>query len=235
VNEAAPATTTPASVPRESVTVWDWPVRAVHWAMVVLLVALVTTGKLGDDWLPWHMRFGQTLLALVLFRILWGFVGSPNARFSAFVRGPAAVASYLRSRLARDPEIHVSHNPIGGWMVILLLVAMLAQACAGLFTNDEILWEGPLAGHVTQAMSNAFSSIHRRLWWVVVGLAAVHIAAVVVYLVVLRENLIVPMVDGRKALPIGAARAEDGSASTARALVLLVASFAAVFGLLALA
>ena len=73
------------------VPVWDWPVRVVHWAMVLLVVVSLTTGLIGNEMLVWHMRSGETLLALVLFRVIWGFVGSPNARFASFVRGPAAV------------------------------------------------------------------------------------------------------------------------------------------------
>jgi cytochrome b len=219
----------------ERVAVWDLPVRVVHWALVALFVGLVATGLIGNEWLEWHMRLGKALIAVVLFRVLWGFAGSRNARFRTFVRGPRAAASYVRSRFERRPEIHVTHNPLGGWMAILLLVAMLAQAGTGLFANDEVLYEGPLASHVTQALSNALSSIHRRLWWAVAGMAALHVLAVLAYLVVLGENLIAPMVVGAKDLPAGAGRPEDSIASTARAVGLAVASFAAVFGLLSLA
>ena len=230
---AAESGTTRAEV--ERTPVWDAPVRVVHWTLVALLAGLVTTGLLGNEALEWHMRLGKTLIAVVLFRVLWGFAGSRNARFRTFVRGPRAAASYVRSRLKRKPEIHVTHNPVGGWMAILLLVAMLAQAGTGLFANDEVLYEGPLAGHVTQALSNALSSVHRRLWWVVAALAALHVLAVLAYLVVLRENLIRPMVAGSKELPAGVGRPEDATASTAGALVLAAASIGAVFGLLALA
>jgi cytochrome b len=175
------------------------------------------------------MRFGQALLALVLFRVLWGFVGSRNARFRAFVRGPRAAARYVRSRVRRTPEIHATHNPIGGWMVIALLVAMLVQIGTGLFTNDDILWDGPLAKHVSKETSDALASFHRRFAWVVVTLAALHVLAVVAYLTVFRENLVKAMVDGVKSLPADLADPSAASASSVRAMVLLAACGIAVW------
>lgn len=215
--------------PREPVAVWDWPVRVVHWSMVLLFVLLVISGLRGGDALQWHMRFGQALLALVLFRVLWGFVGSRNARFRAFLRGPRAAARYVRSRVRRTPEIHATHNPIGGWMVIALLVAMLVQIGTGLFTNDDILWDGPLAKHVSKETSDALASFHRRFAWVVVTLAALHVLAVVAYLTVFRENLAKAMVDGMKSLPADLADPSAASASGVKAMVLLAACGIAVW------
>lgn len=223
-----PADAAPAA-PREPVAVWDWPVRVVHWSMVLLLVLLLITGLRGGDALQWHMRFGQALLALVLFRVLWGFVGSRNARFRAFVRGPRAAARYVRSRVRGTPEIHATHNPIGGWMVIALLVAMLVQIGTGLFTNDDILWDGPLAKHVSKDTSDALASFHRRFAWVVVTLAALHVLAVVAYLAVFRENLARAMVDGMKSLPADLADPSAASASSVKAMVLLAACGLAVW------
>lgn len=225
----------PTAPDRILVPVWDVPVRITHWVLVLLLAGLVVTGLVGGALLEWHMRLGQVLIAVVAFRVLWGFAGSRNARFRTFVRGPRAVARYARSYLARAPEVHASHNPAGGWMVVLLLVAMLVQAGVGLFTNDGELWAGPLAEHVTQATSDAMSWFHRRFWWVIVALAAVHVAAVFLYLVVLRDNLVMAMVRGGKRLPPDIARPEDAAATAARAVALLVAALVLVFGLLSFA
>lgn len=211
------------------VSVWDLPVRVVHWAIVVLLVALIVTGKLGADWLEWHMRFGQAMLALVVFRVIWGFLGSRNARFAAFLRPAGRVAGYARSIVRGTKEVHVTHNPLGGWMVVVLLAALLAQATAGLFTNDDILWEGPLASRVAEDTSDAISSFHRQFWWVIVGLSVVHIGAVVTYLVVWRDNLISAMLTGRKALPPGVADPAHARASLAGAIVLLAACGVAIW------
>jgi len=220
----------------QAVAVWDVPVRFVHWALVALLVGLVVTGKLGADWLAWHMRFGETVLALLLFRVLWGFFGSRNARFASFVATPKRAARYARSLASRAKETHVTHNPLGGWMVIALMVALLVQATTGLFTNDDILWEGPLAARVAKDTSDAISSIHRRFWWVVVGLSLVHIGAVLAYLALWKDNLVAPMVTGRKRLPAGAADPAHASSSAAKAVVLLGAcAFAVWYGVTRLA
>jgi cytochrome b len=151
-----------AGAAKSRVAVWDLPVRIVHWMIVGLLVGLIVTGKLGDDWLLWHMRFGQAMLTLVVFRVIWGFVGSRNARFASFLYGPADVMRYTRSFFRRPHAPHVTHNPLGGWMVIVLLVALLAQAVMGLFTNDDALWGGPLSERVTKATSDAVVAAHRR-------------------------------------------------------------------------
>ncbi len=209
------------STDRDYVAVWDWPVRVVHWLLVVLVAALLTTGLIGNEMLVWHMRAGQTLLALVLFRIVWGFVGSANARFASFLRGPRAVLDYARSLIRPPHHPHATHNPLGGWMVVALLLVLLAQATTGLFTNDDILYEGPLVKWVDKDLSDSIGSWHRRMWWVVVALASMHIFAVIGYLMHLGEDLVYPMVSGEKVLPKHLHRPQHAEASTARALVLL--------------
>jgi cytochrome b len=217
-----------------AVRVWDWPVRIVHWAMVLLLVALLTTAKIGGDAMEWHMRAGETMLALVLFRVSWGFAGSRYARFSSFVRGPRAVIAYTRSVLVPPRELHVGHNPLGGWMVIALLLALLFQAGTGLFTNDDVLTEGPLVRLITKDLSDTITGFHHRNAWIVIALATAHIGAVLFYLVALKENLIKPMLRGARTLPsTHAAPAGDG-ASNVRASVLFAACAAAVWLLVTL-
>lgn len=208
-------------VAKSRVAVWDLPVRVVHWWIVALLVGLIVTGRLGGDWLLWHMRFGQAMLALVVFRVIWGFVGSRNARFSSFLYAPSQVVRYARS-LFRAHELHATHNPLGGWMVVLLLVALLAQALMGLFTSNDILWGGPFSERVTKATSDAVSAVHRRFWRVIVALSLLHIGAVLAHSALLKDNLIIPMLTGHKHLPEGIASPEDAAASTAKATLLLL-------------
>ncbi|HKU85787.1 MAG TPA: cytochrome b/b6 domain-containing protein [Casimicrobiaceae bacterium] len=211
------------------VPVWDWPVRFVHWAIVLLLAALLVTGKAGGDWLAWHMRAGETLLALALFRVLWGVVGSRHARFASFVRGPREVAAYARSLLRPPHATFAGHNPLGGWMVVLLLAALLVQAALGLFTNDDIMNEGPLVRHVSKDLSDQLSSLHRRNAWIVIGLASVHIVAVLGYLVAFRDNLITPMLTGRKRLEPQRQAEAAGATANRRAVALLLACGIAVW------
>lgn len=212
------------------VPIWDWPVRTVHWAIVLLVAVQLATGYAKGELLAWHMRAGQALLALVLFRILWGFAGNRHARFSSFVRGPAEAFAYARSLLggARHTT-YAGHNPIGGWMVVLLLLALLVQAGLGLFTNDDVINEGPLVRYVTKDLSDVLSSLHRRNVWIVVALSSVHIAAAFAYLIVLRDNLIAPMFTGSKLLP--SARAGEAADATAhgRAFALLLLCVLAVW------
>jgi cytochrome b len=218
-----------ASAERVTVPVWDWPVRLFHWGVVALVVVAVVTAKIGGNAMEWHMRAGMTILALVLFRILWGLAGSHHARFASFVRGPAAVIAYAKSIARRSPEVHVGHNPLGGWSVIALLAILLVQATTGLFSNDDIATDGPLVRLVTKETSDRITSLHHLNLWALAALVAVHIGAVAFHLVALKENLIPPMLTGVKKLPTHHAQTGAGSTPNVRALVLLALAASAVW------
>ena len=204
-----------------AVRVWDVPVRIVHWAMVVLLVTSVVSAKMGGGAMDWHVRSGEAMLVLVLFRIVWGFFGSRHARFASFVRGPGVVIAYARSLLRPSHAEFVGHNPLGGWMVILLLLALLVQASLGLFSNDDIATDGPLVRYISKDLSDTISSFHKRNAWVVVTLATIHIGAALFYLVRFRENLITPMmIHGVKRVSLADAGASQSAASMGWALAL---------------
>jgi cytochrome b len=226
----APAAARDAMPPATiDVRVWEWPVRAFHWTIVALLVALVVTAKVGGNWIDWHMRAGYAMLALVVFRVLWGFFGGPHARFFGFVRGPGAVLRYARSMVQGTKEWHVGHNPLGGWSIVLLLLALFTQAVTGLFSNDDVASEGPLARFVSGDLSSTITWFHRRHAWWIYALVAVHLTAVFTYLVAFRENLIRAMVTGRKRLPASVAPPREHGPTTARALLLLALSAFAVW------
>ncbi|HVE49767.1 MAG TPA: cytochrome b/b6 domain-containing protein [Casimicrobiaceae bacterium] len=210
------------------VPVWDLPVRLVHWAIVLLLTALIITGKLGNEWLEWHMLFGKTMLVLVVFRVIWGFVGSHNARFVSFLRGPRAAAGYARSLVHPPLAAHATHNPLGGWMAVVLLVALTVQSLLGLFTNDDALWSGPFSERVAKTTTDDISTVHRQFWWVIVALSVIHIGAVLAYLK-LGHNLVMPMLTGDKELPAAIAHPEHSAASTAKATALLLLCWLAVW------
>lgn len=211
--------------PEALVRAWDWPIRVVHWAMVLLLIALVVTAEIGGLAMDWHMRAGETMLGLVLFRIFWGFGGPANARFANFVRGPRAVASYARSLRHPPHQSYPGHNPLGGWMVISLFLALLVQTGTGLFSNDDVASEGPLARFIDEDLSSLLSSVHRSNAWIVFALATIHVSAVLFYLFKMKENLITPMIV-RDKRPPGPAAAKGQRASSIRAL--LLAAFAAL-------
>lgn len=219
--ESGATTNAVATAARVSIRVWDWPVRAVHWAIVALVAISVATGLVGGNAMEWHLRSGFAILALTLFRVLWGFAGGRHARFSSFVRGPRAVAGYVRALFAPPREMHAGHNPLGGWFVVLLLAVLLVQAATGLFANDDIGTEGPLAKRVSDELSDRLTWLHARGAWVVLGLATVHIGASLFYLFVYRENLIRSMFTGVKLLPRRFPDADVGPDRSVRALVLL--------------
>ena len=210
------------------VKVWDLPVRLFHWLLVLLFAFMFFSGKSGSDWMTWHMRAGYAILALLLFRIVWGFAGSSHARFASFLAGPSASIGFAKKLLLRAPAPYAGHNPLGGWMVLALLLALLFQTGSGLFANDDLLTEGPLAALISKATSDQLSRLHSWNFNLLLVLAAVHIVAVLYHAVVMKENLIGAMFTGMKRMPAGSTEGVVARfASPWLALVLLaVAAFA---------
>lgn len=198
--------------------VWDLPVRLFHWALVVLIVLLWGTAEWGWLDLQWHARFGYATLALLLFRIAWGIAGSESALFSDFVRGPRAVASYVRSTLTPARERFAGHNPLGGWSVVALLAVMLVMAVTGLFASDDVAFEGPLVALVRDRVVDAMTDLHEATQYVLLALIGLHLVAVLFHETLMRDPLIVAMFSGEKRL-----EADPGVrfASAWRALALL--------------
>lgn len=177
------------------ILVWDLPLRLFHWLLVLLVVTSFVSAKIGGNAMQLHMLSGYTVLALLLFRILWGFLGGTHARFASFVRGPASVIAYLRGHGA---ERHLGHNPAGAWSVIFMLAALLLQAATGLFANDDISTEGPLAKLVSKALSDRITGVHHLNVKLLLALIGLHLSAIVFYLVHKHENLVKPMITGFK-------------------------------------
>lgn len=184
----------------QTVTVWDLPTRLFHWILVALIIAQWWTADQSST-MDYHIWGGYTVLTLVLFRLIWGFVGSDTVRFSDFVRGPGTALTYVKALLRGEPLHYLGHNPMGGWSIIAMLVLLLVQAGTGLFSNDDIFVEGPLYGWVSKDTSDWLTSIHHWNFNLLLAVIAIHISAVLFYLLVKRENLIHPMLSGRKHLP----------------------------------
>lgn len=177
--------------------VWDPWIRLTHWGLVVCVIGAWLTRELEGDWFVWHTRFGYAVLVLVVTRILWGFVGTRHARFSDFVRGPRAILDYLRG-ISQGTR---GHNPLGALMILAFFAMLLGQAITGLFANDQVFETGPLFGYVTIETSDRLTTLHKQIFdWIVAGIA-IHVAAAFFYLWVRRENLILPMITGRKRAP----------------------------------
>jgi len=194
--------------PGRTVRVWDIPVRLFHWMLVALVLVSFATGQIGGNALEFHELSGFTILALVLFRILWGLVGSTYARFSGFLRGLRPARAYARALFTGRPAFYAGHNPLGGWMIVALLACLLVQAGTGLFANDDVMLEGPLAKLVSKATSDLLTRLHKANFYVLLTLLALHVGAALYYLWAKRENLISPLFTGRKRLPEGE-RAEE--------------------------
>lgn len=186
------------SVRTSPVIVWDGAVRVVHWLIALLFIAAWYTHRTN---LQWHLYAGYCLLTLVLFRIYWGFAGSTTARFAHFVKGPRSVVRYARGLFRRGPSNRVGHNPLGGLAVITFLGLLLSQCLMGLFVTDvDGLESGPLSSLISFDMSRTLSEWHGRVFKLLQLFVAVHLAAILFYFVAKRDNLVRPMLTGRKAL-----------------------------------
>ena len=209
------------------IRVWDLPTRIFHWTLAALVVFSFTTGKIGGDWMDWHLASGYAILALLGFRIAWGFAGSDTARFARFLRGPRATLAYARELAARRHPFVAGHNPLGGWMIVAMLAVLLFQAGTGLFSDDQIATQGPLAARVSDATVSRMSSLHSIGEWIVVALVAVHVAAIVAYRAAWNVHLVGPMVHGRVDAPPGTA--QSASKPLWLAALVLAASVCAVY------
>ena len=185
---------TPASA--EHVRVWDAPTRLFHWSIVALIFLSWLSADQG--YMRVHLWSGLTLLALLLFRFGWGLLGSTTARFSDFLHPPRKVIAYLRTQARGGRVLHAGHNPAGGLMVMALLAVLLAQVLTGLFANDGLKFSGPLALLVSDDASDRLTRIHGIIFNAILVLVWLHVVAVGFYHFVKGDNLVGPMVSGKK-------------------------------------
>lgn len=214
---------TPSDPSEPTVPVWDLPTRLFHWSLVLLVILAVVSRLWGDSLLKWHMANGYAVLVLLLFRLLWGLAGSTTSRFQTFLTGPGTVIAYLHGVMRGETRHYTGHNPAGGWSVAALLVVLLVQTLTGLFASDDILVKGPLAFLVSERMVALLSTIHRLSSLALLALVVVHVSAVLFYLM-RGENLIRPMITGRKArssLSPGEEAPKIGSSRLALILLIL--------------
>ena len=211
----------PSYVP---VRVWDLPTRLFHWTLVLLVGFSWLSQRL--DWMDWHKLSGYAVLTLLLFRLAWGVVGSETARFSRFLASPRAALRHLAQLPRREPDHEVGHNAAGGWMVLGMLGLLAVQVSTGLYANDDILTEGPLAESVDKATSDWLSHIHVVNFKLIEIAVAAHILAVLSYAVLKRHDLVRPMLTGRKSLPAALSPPRMVSPWLALGLVVLAAGVA---------
>lgn len=204
-----------------AVRVWDLPTRLFHWMLALTLVGSFVSAKIGGNAMAWHFRFGYLVFALLAFRLLWGVVGGRWSRFSSFLYAPGTVLRYLRGRSRADEHHDVGHNPMGSFSVFALLGFLALQVASGLVADDEIASVGPLNRFVGTAVAGRATHWHKDYGqWILLALVALHVAAVLYYLLGRRRNLVRPMIVGDKALPPGTPAAIDNGMTRLLALVL---------------
>lgn len=212
--------------PTPRLRIWDLPTRLFHVAFALTVVAAIACAKFGAELMTWHVRLGILALALLVFRVLWGLVGPRTARFSQFVVSPARAWHYLRHEAAANGA-HAGHNPIGGWSVIAMLLIIGFQATTGLFANDEISIEGPLARFVSDATSHTLTGLHKINEKPLFAILILHVLAIVAY-TAKGQSLVRPMITGdalKSSLPPGTPATRDDAIT--RLTALLIASLAA--------
>lgn len=209
------------------VRIWDLPTRVFHWVLAVTIVGSIVSGHL--DALDWHVRFGYLVFGLLLFRLVWGFLGGRWSRFASFVYHPRTLLRYLRGDSHAGEHLDVGHSPLGAFSVFTMLLLLTAQVATGLVADDEVATTGPLNRYVSNALAQTATAWHRVGQWVLIALIALHVGAIVYYRVRRNRDLVGPMLTGNKMLPSGTPATADGPGAHATAL-LLAALIAAVVG-----
>jgi len=179
---------------KKIIRVWDLPIRLFHWLLVLCISGSIISVNLGGNAIQWHAYFGYGILTLLIFRIVWGFIGSTHARFSSFLPTKDSLLQYLQGK---SPKV-LGHNPLGALSVFALLFVLCIQVFTGLFVDDEIAFQGPLAKYVPSWISSFLSEIHEGNQVVIFTLIAIHISAIWFYKKFKGENLIRPMISGDK-------------------------------------
>jgi cytochrome b len=179
---------------KKIIRVWDLPIRVFHWLLVLCIIGSLVSVNFVDNAMDWHAYFGYSVLTLLIFRIVWGFVGSTHARFVSFIPNHKKILDYLQGNTARG----LGHSPLGALSVFAILLALSVQALTGLFADDEIAFQGPLAKYVSNSLVSILSEIHEANQVVIYTLIAIHIAAIIYYKKFKGEDLIKPMISGDK-------------------------------------
>ena len=208
---------------RVPIRVWDLPTRLFHWTLALTMVGSVVSAKIGGNAMVWHFRLGFLVMTLIAFRLLWGVLGGRWSRFASFIYAPTTVLRYLRGQARPDESLDVGHNPLGSFSVFALLGLLALQVATGLVADDEIANIGPLNRFVSSATASQATGWHKEYGsWILIMLAALHVAAILYYLFKKRDNLIRPMLVGDKPLPSNTLASADGLPQRLLALVLVL-------------
>jgi cytochrome b len=214
-----------------AIRVWDLPTRLFHWTLALLILALVITGNVGGNAMVWHFRCGYAVLSLLLFRLLWGFVGGHWSRWQQLSCTPAALRQYFSAR--SSPQRFLGHNPMGSLSVIALMSLLLLQVATGLFSDDEIANAGPLTVWVSENVVSITTHWHKGLGkGLVLLLVATHVGAILWYFIKKKDNLSRAMLWGDKSSETPAISSLDRPRDWLKALLCLALAAGLVFALI---
>lgn len=216
------------------VRIWDIFVRIFHWLLAGTICFAWWSGEQGGEWMVWHLRAGYFVLGLVTFRVIWGFAGSRYARFSEFLTSPKSAFSYLKAMLSGRDKTYAGHNPAGGWGVMVLLLLCAVQAGSGLFANDDIFTEGPLAHLVGYDLSIEITRWHKLMFNALLGMIGLHVVAVVYHQRFRKEPIVQAMFSGRKPVEDASAEAPASRSEWLKGVAAVLVSAAAVWALISL-
>lgn len=212
------------------IRIWDLPTRLFHWLLAACVLGSFVTVKMGGFWMDYHLLCGYAIVALLVFRLVWGIVGPHHARFRHFLQGPRGVYDYLRGKTPPS----AGHSPLGALSVVAMLAAICVQVVTGLFANDGIMSEGPLVSKVSGATSDRLTGIHHLNEPVLLALIGLHVAAIVWYVGVRKRRLVGPMITGDKKMsevPLNTVPARDDVVMRLLAVVAAAVGIGVAWGL----
>lgn len=208
--------------PTHKVRIWDLPTRLFHWLLAAAVIALVVTAKIGGNAMNWHLLLGHGVLALLLFRLLWGLVGGRWSRFASFIHAPSTLLRHLRGQGRTGDS--AGHSPLGALSVFAMLAVLVAQVGSGLLSDDEIAFSGPLSRFVS-GDTVALATAYHAHWgqYLLYALVALHLLAILFY-AWRGRGLVRAMVTGDKQLPERLPASRDTAATRLLALALAAAA-----------
>ena len=189
------------------VPVWDLPTRVFHWLLVASVLVAWITAELPGPGFAIHKLAGYSIGGALIFRVIWGFIGSPHSRFADFIKPWSDIEAHARMLFRMSPPRSVGHNPIGGWMICALMIVLTTIVVSGLFSASEDL-AGPFAEAIPSGLTHLIADLHEAAFNILLVLVTIHVLGVCVDMVLNRENLIGAMWWGRKSLGADAARFE---------------------------
>lgn len=225
-----PATTLFRTTMLHTVRIWDLPTRLFHWSLAASTIAMIVSAKIGGNAMIWHLRLGHVVLALLLFRLVWGLVGGHWSRFRSFLYTPRQLLDYLRGQ--QRPAHSAGHSPLGALSVFAMLAVLLAQAVTGLFSDDAIFYAGPLSRLVPADVVDSATRWHAELGqYLLLALLGLHLLAIAWYTFARRRPLVRAMVNGDRELAEPLPAAADGSRQRLLALAIALLCAAISWGI----